>query len=148
MLIITLFVAYIHTATLFEYKSTTTNVNASSSVAADPVCYSQEHIALHPTTQDCLRAQEGLPSGTRNSVFHRGGPADGFRLPYFHSFDTCTIVVDFERDMPDVCSWNIISLSTRTTVYSCSVGRLSEAKTGGYTHVGLVRRIRIRLLRY
>ncbi len=148
LLIVTLFVVHIQTAILFEYNSTTTNVNVSSSGAANPICYDDTHITLHPNTQDCLRAHGILPGGEGSGMFHREGPDDGFRVPVFASSGTCTIVVNLESfTRADISSWNIISLRTRSLIEICSVGRSSEAKTGGYTHVGLGRRIRISLLR-
>ena len=147
LLIITLFVAHIHAAILFEYNSTSTNLNASFNVAAHPNCYGTEHTEYHPDTLDCLQAQNLLPSGETPGLFHRGEPIDIFRLPGLASYRTCTIVVQLEGNIPAVCAWSTISRAARTMIRTCSGGSAPEAKTGGYTHVGNGRRIRISLLK-
>ena len=147
LLIVTLFVAHIHAAILFEYNSTSTNLNVSSNVAARPICYDTEKTALHPFTLDCLQAQDSVPSEAMIGLFHRQGDADTFQLPVLASYGTCTIVIRLENTIPDISSWATISQAARTLILTCSIGRPPQAKTGGYTHVGMKQQIRISLLK-
>ena len=147
LLIVTLFVAHTHAMILFEYNSTSTNLNASSNIATRPTCYDSDLARFRPVTMDCLQAQSVISTDGMIALFHRHGRADGFLLPILATSGTCTIVVGLESNRADFSSWNTISQAARTLIYTCSRGRASEAKTGGYTLVGIGQQIRISLLR-
>lgn len=146
LLIVTLFVAHMHAIILFEYNSTSTNLSASSSVATRPTCYDSELARFRPVTLDCLQAQSVISTDGMMALFHRQGRADGFLLPLLVSSGTCTIVIGLENNTPEFSSWNTISRAARTLIYTCSIGRAPEAKTGGYTLVGTGQQIKISLL--
>ena len=146
LLIVTLFVSHINAAVLFKYDSTSTNLNVSSNVATRPTCYESELSRFHPATMDCLQAQNVIPKDEMMGFFHRQGRADGFLLPVFVTYGTCTIVIGLENNVAEFSSWNTISQAARTLIYTCSKGRASEAKTGGHTNLGIGQQIRISLL--
>ena len=143
LLMITLFVAHIHAATLLEYNKTITDPNVSS----NPHCYGDEHSVYHPGTLDCLQARDYVPKGTILGVFHKNGAADGFKLPLSFSTRTCTIIIDLESNIPEFSTWKTVTLATTTLIHSCSQGWGPDAKTGGYSHVGQGEQIRISLLK-
>ena len=143
LLIVTLFVAYSHAAILLEYNSTSTNLNVSSNVVANPTCYTPDYIPFHPLTMDCLRVQDMLPRDTILGFFHPDGIDDLYRLPILASFRTCSVVIRLENKIPEFSSWNTIFQATRTLIHTCSIGTSTQAKTGGYTHVGVGSQIRI-----
>ena len=147
LLIVTLFVAHINAAILFEYNSTSTNLDVSSNVATRPTCYDGDVINFHPFTLDCLQAQSVISKDGMMGLFHRQGRADGFLLPILISYGTCTIVIGLENNVADFSSWSTISQAARTMILTCSKGRPPGGKTGGYILVGIGQQIRISLLR-
>ena len=139
---VTLFVAYSHAAILLEYNGTSTNLNASSNIAASPTCFPRD-IGFHPLTMDCLRVQNMLPQDTVTGFFHSYGIDDLYRLPIVASFRTCSVVIRLENHIPEFSSWSIIFQATRTLIHTCSTGTSAQAKTGGFTHVGVGSQIKI-----
>ena len=142
-LIVTLFVAHIHTAILLEYNNTLSD----SHVSVTPQCYDDEHARYHPITIDCIEARQQIPLGVHLGLFHQNGPADEFRLPVIASARTCTIVIKLEDMNTDLSSWNAISFSTTTLIHTCSKGIEPEATTGGIMVVGRGKQIKIVLLK-
>ena len=143
LLVVTLLVAHIHAAMLLEYSSRSTNLNGSSNVAASPTCYTPDYINLQPLTMDCLRVQDMLPRDTAMGFFHPHGVDDMYKLPISASFRTCSVVIRLENKTPEFSTWSTINQATRTLIHTCSVGTSTQAKTGGYTHVGVASQIRI-----
>lgn len=143
LLVVTLLVAHIHGAMLLEYNSASTNLNVSSDLAANPICYTPDYINFHPSTMDCLRVQDMLPRDTTLGFFHPSGIDDMYRLPISASFRTCTVVIRLENKIPEFSSWSTITQATRTLIHTCSIGTSTQAKTGGFTHVGVGSQIRI-----
>ena len=140
---VTLFVAYSHAAILLEHNSTSTNLNVSSIIAASPTCFPPELPHFHPFTIDCLRVQDMLPRDTILGFFHPEGVEDLYRLPILASFRTCTVNISLENKIPEFSSWSTIFQATRTLIHTCSWRTSTQAKTGGFTHVGVGSQIKI-----
>ena len=143
LLVVTLLVAHIHAAILLEYNSTSTNFNVSSNVAASPTCYTPDYDQFNPLTMDCLRVQAMLPRDTQIGFFHPHGIDDMYKLPISASFRTCAVVIRLENSIPEFSSWSTIAQATTTLIHTCSIGTSAQAKTGGFTHVGVGSHIRI-----
>ena len=93
--------------TLLPPSKPTLSLNSTpSNLTSRPLSMSETGFECNPHGpfpgfgyMSCPRVLPALPSASELHVFHRGGTADMYRLPYISIIDDCQILIDLEDDL-------------------------------------------------
>lgn len=138
------------TLTLLPPSKPTLSLNSTpSNLTLRPLSLSEEGFECNPHGpfptfgySSCSRAFPALPSAKGLHIFHRGGTADIYRLPYTSVIEDCQILIDLEDHLRDeVGAWYENYQRALQILYGCVLSH----NIGGSGLVGRNNRIRVSL---
>ena len=98
-----------------------------------------------PPAADCALSIGRLPDEETEELFHVGGDAGIYRLPWILTTFDCRLTVDIDRFfLADTYTWLGVKEAALYLTYACQSPKES-ARTGGWTMTGKLGRINISL---
>ena len=115
--------------------STTVSLNATSK--GNFVCNTRgtSFSAQEPVFADCAGALRSMSLNPNVGTFFNTGRGD-FQIPYFHTYRTCTVIVDLRSSLDKVqSSWLAVHVAALELNEACQEVRKAPGLSWGYTYL-------------